>query len=120
MTSLTNQQNSHLNSVEHLSQEIGGLWLDMEELIKKNLNSFNNLFAADIEQQKCMTTSTLITKRIYLGHYLVLNESEPFLVNELINNSKETYKLTNRDLISVAKNGSSELTLYYLLNNLKF
>jgi hypothetical protein len=115
----TNQPNSHLNSIEHLSQEIGALWLDMEQLIKKNLNSFDSLFAADNEQQKCMITSTL-TKRVYLGHYLVLNESEPFLVNELISNSRETYKLTNRDLISVAKNGSSELTLYYLLNNLQF
>jgi hypothetical protein len=98
-----------------LESELEKLWLNFENSAKKKLTNYDRMFENSEPSQ-----TPKQTKRIHLCGYLILSDNEPFITNCLINNLKEDYKLTSADLISVAKNGQSELTLHNLLLNLEF
>jgi hypothetical protein len=103
-----------------LEKQLENLWLNFENSAKKKLTNYEKIFDSDSLLNEDASQEQKQKKRIHLCGYLILSDNEPFITNCLINNLKEDYKLTSADLISVAKNGQSELTLHNLLLNLEF
>lgn len=105
-----------------IEEYLASFWTELEAKTKTTISSYDRIFAATEYKgnqseagkgpvQKAKNRE----KRFYLGRYLVYAESEPFLVKELL---KESYEVTNVDLIQAAKSEISELTLYYLMRTL--
>lgn len=101
-------------------------WTTAEKGVQSKLVEFSNFFepqdeSGDTDRDLIKSASSISSsKRVYLGRYFLIRDSEPLLVKTFIENLKDTYVVTKHDLISAAKNASSELTLYYLLSNLEF
>lgn len=106
------------DSNEQIEHFFNKIWLDLETKTKKKLSSYDKIFAATEYNLESEKITSLNMKRFYLGRYLVYAESEPFLVNSLLQSFKNSYKLTSSDLIQAAKSEISELSIHYLLANL--
>lgn len=105
-----------------IEENLASFWTELEAKTKTTISSYDRIFAAtEYKENPSETDKSLIqraknhSKRFYLGRYLVYAESEPFLVKELL---KESYEVTNLDLVQAAKSEISELTLHYLMQTL--
>jgi hypothetical protein len=120
-------------SLQELQNDLDVFWINFEINLNKRMSSNEKYFLSDetfvsIQEQQQNENSTSkcskTMKRINLGRYLVYCESEPFLIETLIENLAEVdpdrVKLSNHELILAAKNSICELTIYYLLRNLNF
>lgn len=114
---------------ESIKNYLSTTWIELETQTKATLASYDRIFAAteykeNIEKCKFneqdMSSSNRkrqkTNKRFYLGKYMVYAESEPFLINELL---KKSYQIRNMDLIQAVKSEISELTIFYLINNIE-
>ena len=125
-----NLLSSKESKIEVLENELNKLWSNFEYATRKKLTNYDKMFAADSITSEKSSNNTSAThddqekgkqlKRLHLCGYLILSDNEPFITNCLLNNLRESYTLTSGDLISVAKNGTSELTLHNLISNLEF
>lgn len=100
------------------SDQISAIWSELETKTKKKLSNYDKIFAAhEYDADAETASSTMTTKRFYLGRYLVYAESEPFLVGSLLDNFNDSYRITHSDLIQASKSEISELSIYYMLNS---